>query len=821
MAFDGHTVPPVSVEQGTSSIAAPVSPTYSPTEGWSYRGDDVPASSAWQVGYSAPEGWTYQDNEVPILRQPYHYATAGGRSQQGNGPYTSNIAAAYSTAEGWTQRNDGFLAADQPTGVVYPSNDSYISASQPANYSKSEGRIYEANEGYQQQQQPHQEYWSQQSGQLSADESIYTVNETPAPGQQHTQQDLQTSNDEIRSVDHATLAPPQQFNLQYLHLTADGSAQESEGPYARDTRVYDINAFRPPFQTTPYMPDYSEYLHGTPSGTPAAEPDRQEPIYPITIGRHPREDISPWKWRMLLVANNLLTMVNGYDVSNVANIQAPVYHAFGGIELLPWVGLSYSVCNIAMIPLARKLFHFYDFKVLIVISMFFTMAGTALAGAAPNLNCLIAGRALMAVGASVIYQGILSFNVIFSYPHELAMAQASLEAFFAVGLILGPAIGGAFADSEHATWRWAFYFALPLCAIGLVLLIISFPKYRVPTTKSVTQFREIDWIGNFLHMGTFLLFGSASLFSGGNWPWNSGSAIAIWIVFSVVAIAYVVQQTFSIGTAPERRIFPCYLMGNRTVLLTFICTGCAAMVYGVTLYYTPIFYAFTHNRGPLEAAVRLLPFISVFIVMIFVAGGLLPVVRVYMPFYVAGAVFILVGGGLFHTIKPSTSESAVMGFSALIGGGVGIIWQLAIPLCSVVLQEPEERLDQAALHNMAQLGGTAIALSIAGAVYQNVGLQLLKDAVGFMGFSDHEIRELLAGVYSPILAGGNPAVLALVVDAVTETIVRCFYLLIAAGAVCFVAACCLRIEALRFVKRGATRVVVVDLEGHTELNVMK
>lgn len=94
----------------------------------------------------------------------------------------------------------------------------------------------------------------------------------------------------------------------------------------------------------------------------------------------------------------------GYDVSNVANIQAPVFNDFGHIELLPWVGLSYSVCNVAVVPLARKLTKFAEFKMLCISSLSFLIAGSALAGAASNIQSVIAGRALMAIGASVIYQ---------------------------------------------------------------------------------------------------------------------------------------------------------------------------------------------------------------------------------------------------------------------------------------------------------------------------------------------------------------------------------------------------------------------------------
>lgn len=49
---------------------------------------------------------------------------------------------------------------------------------------------------------------------------------------------------------------------------------------------------------------------------------------------------------------------------------------------------------------------------------------------------------------------MLCYNVIFARPAELAMVQALVAMSFAIGLVTGPIIGGAFAENQHATWRW-------------------------------------------------------------------------------------------------------------------------------------------------------------------------------------------------------------------------------------------------------------------------------------------------------------------------------------------------------------------------------
>ncbi|KAI0974007.1 major facilitator superfamily domain-containing protein [Xylaria arbuscula] len=520
---------------------------------------------------------------------------------------------------------------------------------------------------------------------------------------------------------------------------------------------------------------------------------------PVISESHPRQKLTPWKWRLMFIVCNILSLVNGYDLSNVANIQAPVYKAFGDIHLLPWVALSYSVCNVVATPLARKLFRFYDIKVLTISGLVLILAGTALAGAAPNFVLVIIGRAIMAFGASIVYQGILSFTVIFSYPHEIALVHASIGATYSFGVLTGPVIGAGFAQNEHATWRWSFFIGLPVVAIALLLSILALPSHSASTEKSVSKhFKEIDWIGHFLHAATFTSLSLACVFSGSVWPWGSVSQLAVWVIFVTVAVAYAVQQTFSIGVKPERRIIPVYLLRKRIVFLTFLCTLGAALTYGVALYYTPLFYIFTRDIRPLEAGLRLLCFTALFIVAILLSHGLLRYARYYMPFFVLGGVLLLVGGITHHTVTSDTSLSAIMAFSVILGAGVGVLWNLSIPVCSAALETEQERLDQATLHSIAQLGGTALSLSISASVYWNVGLRLVKNAAGFTGFTDNQVLALLSGAESATLDSFSPDVKRLVINAIVETIGCLYYIVIAGAALCFAASVFLKIEPLQF-----------------------
>ena len=98
----------------------------------------------------------------------------------------------------------------------------------------------------------------------------------------------------------------------------------------------------------------------------------------------------------------------GYDVSNVANIQPRLYESFGQIELLPWIGLSYSLANFAVLSFARKITYCFDLRWIYLFHMLVFIVGAAVAGAAQNTTFIIVGRVIMGWGGSVVQQTYVS-----------------------------------------------------------------------------------------------------------------------------------------------------------------------------------------------------------------------------------------------------------------------------------------------------------------------------------------------------------------------------------------------------------------------------
>jgi MFS family permease len=88
----------------------------------------------------------------------------------------------------------------------------------------------------------------------------------------------------------------------------------------------------------------------------------------------------------------------------VANIQATLHAAFGHVELLPFITMSYAIAQGCGMPLVRKLSDFTDLRFMMVFGAFLFAAGAIICGSAQSMNAIIIGRVVKGLGGSFLLQ---------------------------------------------------------------------------------------------------------------------------------------------------------------------------------------------------------------------------------------------------------------------------------------------------------------------------------------------------------------------------------------------------------------------------------
>jgi EmrB/QacA subfamily drug resistance transporter len=181
-----------------------------------------------------------------------------------------------------------------------------------------------------------------------------------------------------------------------------------------------------------------------------------------------------------------LTFLDNTVVSvGLAQVQSSLH---AGITSLQWVVNGYALTFAAFMLAGGTLGDMLGRKSVMLVGVGVFCAGSVLAAVAPNVDWLIAARAVMGLGAAASEPGTLSI-IRHVYPDkgERADALGVWAAISGLALALGPVIGGVLVGL--VSWRAIFWFNLIVGATAFVLALVFVPE------TSDREGRKIDRMG--------------------------------------------------------------------------------------------------------------------------------------------------------------------------------------------------------------------------------------------------------------------------------------------------------------------------------------
>ena len=288
-------------------------------------------------------------------------------------------------------------------------------------------------------------------------------------------------------------------------------------------------------------------------------------------------------------------------------------------------------------------------------------------------------------------------------------------------------------------------------------------------------------------------------FGGIVYAWDSGRIIGLFITSGICFILFGLQQTLTIFTTEERRIFPVHFVRSKILVILFAEMASATTATFLPIYFVPLFFQFVRNDSALKAGVRLLPLVVFLVLGCVVNGGVMSATGYYVPWYIGGSILVIIGSALLYTIDVGTSAAKIYGYSILIGTGAGVFVQASFSVAQVKVK-PQEIPLAIGFITAAQIGGATIALSISNSLFLNDSTN--KIAKILPDSDPKTIQGAVAGAGSSLFRTLDDATRTRVINAIVDSMDKVFILGITAGALALVLSLFMKHEKL-FLKAGA------------------
>ncbi|PWI17722.1 MFS transporter [Streptomyces sp. Act143] len=187
-------------------------------------------------------------------------------------------------------------------------------------------------------------------------------------------------------------------------------------------------------------------------------------------------------WALAALVASMLTL--GFDMT-ILNVALPTMAADLGATTgeQQWMADAYVVVFAALMLPAGLLGDRFGRRRMLVVGLGVFLAASLAGAMAGDVNWVVAARALMGVGGALVTPLALSVLPSLFGADERTKAVGIISAASALGLPLGPIMGGWLLN--HFWWGSVFLINVPMAAIGIAACVLLLPETRDPASPKV------------------------------------------------------------------------------------------------------------------------------------------------------------------------------------------------------------------------------------------------------------------------------------------------------------------------------------------------